>query len=87
MQYEVVHEQDQDAIRQPRRAAWFSALIDNGMLKVPSRPTLSNAQKTVLDDMGLRMRTRNIKDDVYVWVEDIPSSDLNEAADDDIPLD
>lgn len=88
MQYEVVPADKQQDIIKPRRAAWFEALMDAGMLKMSSRPTLSVGQKQTLEEQGQRFRSRVIDDATYVWVEDIPSEDLNEAVDDDdLPLD
>lgn len=88
MQFDVVPAEKQADIIKPRRAAWFEALLESGMLKMASRPTLSAGQKEVLEAEGKRFRSRIIDDATYVWVEDIPSSDLSEAVDDDdLPLD
>lgn len=93
MDYTPVPEAKQQDIRQPRRAAWFQAVLDHGMIGMSSRPTLSQAQADVLEQQGQRMRTRTVKDGeasvCYVWFEDIPATDLNEAPpldDDDLPM-
>ena len=89
MDYTPVPESKQADIIKPRRAAWFEALMEHGMLEMNSRPTLSVGQKQVLEEQGQRFRSRVIDDKTYVWVEDIPSTDLAEDApvdDEEVPL-
>ena len=89
MEFTPVPAEKQADIIQPKRAAWFNALLDAGMLKVTARPTLSEAQKQTLEEQGQRMRSRVIDDATYIWVEDIPSDDLAESApldDDEVPV-
>jgi hypothetical protein len=60
------------------------------MLQVSARPTLSQAQAQTLAEQGQRMRSRVMGDKTFIWVEDIPSEDLNESQglpdDDEVPL-
>lgn len=85
MEFTPVPADKQQDIIQPRRAAWFQAVMDHGMIGMSSRPTLSGAQADVLEEQGQRMRTRTVKDGAvsvcYVWFEDIPADDLAESDD------
>lgn len=87
MDYTPVPAKEQENIIRPRRAAWFEALLEHGMLEMSSRPSVSQTQRDVLDARGQRFRSRQMNDKMYVWVEDVPSRDLNESLDDDdLPL-
>ena len=79
MDYTPVPQEKQQDIIKPKRAAWFEALLEHGMLAMNSRPTLSVGQREVLMEQGQRFRSRVMGDKTYVWVEDIPAPDLNEA--------
>jgi hypothetical protein len=70
---------EQAAIKSPARAGWFAAVLDLGMVSMTARPTLSPKQSELLQAQGQRLRTRTLDGKVYVWVEDIPASDLNET--------
>ena len=83
MDFTPVPAAKQADIKVPKRAAWFNALLEHGMLEMQQRPNLSPSQKDVLEAQGQRFRSRVVDERTYVWVEDIPAPDLNEA---DIPL-
>lgn len=83
LSFTPVPEDQQDDIKQPKRAGWFNALKQHGMLQMTARPTLTGAQKSDLDAQGIRMRSRVIDSAIYVWLEE---KDEVAVPDDELPI-
>lgn len=71
-----------------RRKEWFDAIRAGAVIRMTKRPSLTSADKEMLDGEGMRMRTRYAGegDDVFVWLEE-QSPDRPHLVVDDAPLD